>query len=341
MLRRFSRINSVPHYRVENTGVAQYAITSADADADADADAADASTTPTLFIHPHAEYQYLNLIHDIIEQNHEQTGRNGSTFSIFGAGMVFSLEQGWIPLLTTKKMAWKTCLKELLWFVQGKTDNRLLQDAGVHIWDDNASHDFMESRGLAHYAEGDLGPIYGHQWRHFNAPYKNHETDYTGKGVDQLAEIIRCLKHPTERFSRRLIMSAWNPGQLDEMALPPCHILCQFNVDNQNRLSCALYQRSGDVGLGVPFNIASYSFLTHLLAKHCGLVAHEFVYHLGNAHIYDDHMDVMKTQLLRRPLAFPRVEISVLRDDINDYLFEDFRVLNYQSYDSLKMTMRK
>ena len=339
MLRRFSRINSVPHYRVENTGVAQYAIKSTnddDDDDDATSTTATTATTP-----PHAEYQYLNLIHDIIEQNHEHLSRNGSTFSIFGAGMVFSLEQGTVPILTTKKVAWKTCLKELLWFIQGKTDNRILQDAGVHIWDDNASHDFMESRGLAHYAEGDLGPIYGHQWRHFNAAYENHETDYTGKGVDQLAYIIRCLKHPTERFSRRLIMSAWNPCQLDEMALPPCHILCQFNVDNQNRLSCALYQRSGDVGLGVPFNIASYSFLTHILAKHCGLVPHEFVYHLGNAHIYDDHMDVMKTQLLRRPHAFPRVEISVLRDDINDYTFSDFRVLNYESYDALKMKMRK
>jgi thymidylate synthase len=245
--------------------------------------------------------------------------------------MVFSLEQGWLPLLTTKQMAWKTCLKELLWFIQGKTDNRHLQSAGVHIWDDNASHEFMESRGLAHYAEGDLGPIYGHQWRHFNAKYDTCETDYTGQGVDQLAEIIRCLKDPVERFSRRLIMSA----------LPPCHILCQFNVDNQNRLSCALYQRSGDVGLGVPFNIASYSFLTHLLAKHCGLVAHEFVYHLGNAHIYDDHIDALKPQLLRKPFSFPRVEIGVLRDNINDYIFEDFRVLNYQSYDAIKMKMRK
>ena len=214
MLRRFSRINSVPHYRMDNTGLAQYAITSTTT-ADASSENVAIAATAT----PHAEYQYLNLINDIIEQNHEQTGRNGSTFSIFGAGMVFSLEQGTVPILTTKKMAWKTCLKELLWFVQGKTDNRILQEAGVHIWDDNASPEFMESRGLAHYAAGDLGPIYGHQWRHFNAAYDNHGTDYSGKGIDQLAEIIRCLKHPTERFSRRLIMSAWNPCQLDEMAL--------------------------------------------------------------------------------------------------------------------------
>jgi thymidylate synthase len=331
MLRRFARANSIPNYRAEhnkdNGKLEVLAITPANTDS---------TTTP-----PHLEYQYLNLIYDILEENHEHNSRNGRTFSIFGAGMVFSLEQGLIPILTTKQMAWKTCLKELLWFIQGKTDNHLLNATGVHIWDDNASHDFMESRGLSHYAEGDLGPVYGHQWRHFNAEYKGCDADYTGKGVDQLAEIIRCLKHPTERFSRRLIMSAWNPCQLDEMALPPCHILCQFNVDNMNRLSCALYQRSGDVGLGVPFNIASYSFLTHLLAKHCGLVPHEFVYYLGNAHIYDDHVETLKTQLMRRPMDLPRVEISVLRDDINDYTFEDFRVLNYQSYESLKMKMRK
>jgi thymidylate synthase len=352
MLRRFARINSVPHYRAETTGLTQYSIISTtptpvpvdtpdNDDVTSTAITASQMPKPTFFIHPHSEYQYLNLIHDIIEQNNEYIGRNGRTISIFGAGMVFSLEQGWFPLLTTKQMAWKTCLKELLWFIQGKTDNRLLQSAGVHIWDDNASHEFMESRGLAHYAEGDLGPIYGHQWRHFNAKYDTCETDYTGQGVDQLSEIIRCLKDPVERFSRRLIMSAWNPCQLNEMALPPCHILCQFNVDKQNRLSCALYQRSGDVGLGVPFNIASYSFLTHLLAKHCGLVAHEFVYYLGNAHIYDDHIDALKVQLLRKPFPFPRLEIGVLRDNINDYTFSDFHVLDYQSYDAIKMKMRK
>lgn len=334
MLRRFSRINSVPHYSVEqNKETGKFEIVTV----------ASSSIEETSLgrSKSHPEYQYLNLIHDIINERQEYVGRNGRTFSIFGAGMVFSLEQGSIPILTTKKMAWKTCLKELLWFIQGHTDNNILQDAGVHIWDDNASRDFMESRGLGHYAEGDLGPIYGYQWRHFNAEYKGHTEDYTGKGVDQLGEIIRCLKDPVERFSRRLIMTAWNPCQLNEMALPPCHILCQFNVDNMNRLSCALYQRSGDVGLGVPFNIASYSFLTHLLAKHCGLVPHEFVYYLGNAHIYDDHVEVLTTQLLRSPFVFPRIEISVLRDDINDYKFEDFRVLNYQSYDALKMEMRK
>lgn len=351
MIRNFARINSVPHYRIEtqhdNTDVAT--------------DSSTASTltfvpalqppslvptlvpmpTSTLFIIPHEEYQYLNLIHDILQQNQTHVSRNGNTLSVFGAAMVFSLDQGFIPILTTKQMAWKTCLKELLWFIQGKTDNRLLQQSGVHIWDGNASREFLDSRGLSHHAEGDLGPVYGHQWRHFNAKYENHETDYTGQGVDQLAEIIRCLRDPVERFSRRLIMSAWNPCQLDEMALPPCHVLCQFNVDKNNRLSCSLYQRSGDVGLGVPFNIASYSFLTHILAKHCGLVAHEFIYYLGNAHIYDDHIEALKPQLLRPPFPFPRIEISVLRENINDYVITDFKISEYQSYNPISMKMRK
>ena len=343
MIRNFARINSVPHYRIEtpNDDTENNQPTPDTAPSIESSSIILPGVIPMSTSNPHEEYQYLNLIYDILQENQPHVSRNGNTLSVFGAAMVFSLEQGTIPILTTKQMAWKTCLKELLWFIQGKTDNRLLQQSGVHIWDGNASRDFLDSRGLSHYAEGDLGPVYGHQWRHFNATYKNHETDYTGKGVDQLGEIIRCLKHPTERFSRRLIMSAWNPCQLDEMALPPCHVLCQFNVDQNNRLSCSLYQRSGDVGLGVPFNIASYSFLTHILAKHCGLIAHEFVYYLGNAHIYDDHIEALKPQLSRTPFPFPRVEISVLRENMNDYGINDFKITEYRSCPPISMKMRK
>jgi thymidylate synthase len=303
----------------------------------------------------HEEYQYLNNIENIIENGTWEEGRNGKTKSIFGSSMRFSLKDGKIPILTTKKTAWKTCLKELLWFIRGETDNKLLKQQGVHIWDANGSREFLDSRGLTSYPEDMLGPIYGYQWRYYNANYncfsgkrlfnENEPDIFSNRkevtGIDQLQQIIDALKDPVQRTSRRLIMTAWNPSQLNEMALPPCHILCQFNVNNMNQLSCALYQRSGDVGLGVPFNIASYCFLTHLLAKHCGLVPHEFVYYLGNAHIYDDHIEPLRGQLLRQPLPFPRIEISVLRDNINDYTFNDFRVLNYQSCDGIKMKMRK
>ena len=301
----------------------------------------------------HEEQQYLNLIRDILDKGSLEQGRNGNTISVFGASMRFSLAEGTVPILTTKKTAWVTCLKELLWFIRGETDNKLLQAEGVHIWDGNASPDFMESRGLGHYPEGILGPIYGYQWRKFNADYTLEEANNEGlqspkglesplpKGLDQLQSIIDQLKDPAQRTSRRLIMTAWNPCQLEQMALPPCHIMCQFNVHGGNKLSCAMYQRSCDVGLGVPFNIASYSFLTHLLAKHCGLEAHEFVYFLGNAHIYDDHLEAMKQQVAREPFSFPKVQISVCRDNINDYQVGDFVVTGYKCHEPIKMNMRK
>ena len=288
----------------------------------------------------HDENQYISLISDILLHGEEIVGRNGTTKAVFGAAMVFNLEDGTLPLLTTKKVAWKTCLKELLWFIKGCTDNDVLRKQKVKIWDGNASREFLDSRGLNHLEEGDLGPVYGHQWRHFNAEYKTRHDDYSGKGVDQLQYVIDQLKDPEKRSSRRIIMSAWNPCQLNEMALPPCHVLCQFNVIG-DKLSCSLYQRSGDVGLGVPFNIASYSFLTHLLAKHCGLQAHEFVYYLGNTHIYDDHYKPLEEQILKKPYPFPKLSINTKKDDINDYVLEDFIIKDYKHHEVIKMEMRK
>ena len=285
------------------------------------------------------EYQYLELINDILEEGTMEEGRNGLTKSIFGAAMHFSLENGTIPLLTTKRVAWKTCLKELLWFVRGDTSNENLQKEGVAIWNDNASREFLDSRGLTHLRENDLGPVYGHQWRHFNAPYTTCDDNYDGKGVDQLAQIIECLKDPLQRTSRRMVMCAWNPCQLNEMALPPCHILAQFNVTSGNKLSCCMFQRSGDVGLGVPFNIASYSFLTHLLAKHCDLEPFEFIYYLGNAHIYKDHIESLEEQVKREPHAFPTLMVNIKRENINDYIFDDFEVHNYKHQEVIKMKM--
>jgi len=255
--------------------------------------------------------------------------------------MHFDLSDNKLPLLTTKKVAFKTCLKELLWFINGNTDNKILKDQKVRIWNANGSRDFLDSRGLVNNEVDDLGPVYGHQWRYFNAKYDNCNTDYTGKGVDQLQNIIDQLKNPDTRNSRRLVMSAWNPEQLDEMALPPCHILCQFCVTENNKLSCSLYQRSGDVGLGVPFNIASYSILTHLIAKHCGLEPKEFVYFLGNAHIYDDHIEVLKEQVTRKPYVFPKLNISCVKENISDYVVNDFNLIDYKYHEKIKMEMRK
>jgi thymidylate synthase len=296
---------------------------------------------PESYKEKYEENQYLELIKTILDRGSREEGRNGATLSIFGHSMRFSLKEGQLPLLTTKQVAWKTCFKELMWFVRGKTDNGELQQQGVHIWDGNASREFLDSRGLTERAEGDLGPIYGHQWRHFNAGYQTSNTDYEGEGIDQLAEVIRQLKDPEKRTSRRLVISAWNPCQLDEMALPPCHILMQFHVRADKYLSCALYQRSGDVGLGVPFNIASYSFLTHLLAKHCGLEADEFVYFLGNAHIYEEHLDVLEEQIQRIPYPFPRISFGTAHSDIGEYALSDIEWISpYVSHPPLKMKMK-
>lgn len=290
------------------------------------------------------EMQYLNLINKILEKGTLEKGRNGNTLSIFGESMRFSLENGRIPILTSKKTAWKTCLKELLWFIRGETDNKLLQQQGVHIWDGNTSREFLDSRGLRLYPEGAAGTIYGYQWRNFGASYncftgKSLGAEHPFDGVDQLQQIIDQLKNPETRNSRRLILTAWNPKQLDEMALPPCHVMCQFNVHDGNKLSCMMIQRSCDFFLGIPFNIASYSFLTHLIAKHCGLEAYEFIHFMGNCHLYDNAIDAAKLQMTRTPFAFPTVSIKQVRENINDYRVDDFEIHDYVSHESIKVQM--
>uniref|UniRef100_A0A6C0B102 thymidylate synthase n=1 Tax=viral metagenome TaxID=1070528 RepID=A0A6C0B102_9ZZZZ len=287
----------------------------------------------------HEEIQYLDMVKKIIAEGNVEQGRNGTTYSKFGESMRFSLSNGVVPILTTKKVAWKTCLKELLWFISGNTNNKTLNQKGVHIWDQNSSRNFLDDRGLYDRPVDDLGPIYGHQWRFFNAPYIDCSTDYMGQGVDQLQTMIDSLKDPTKRNSRRLVMSSWNPCQIHEMALPPCHVLCQFHVHNGNKLSCALYQRSADLCLGVPFNIASYSFLTHLLAKHCGLEAHEFIYFMGNVHVYESHIEPIQSQLKNIPFDFPRLSIVQVRENINDYTINDFVLSDYKSYEPINMDM--
>jgi thymidylate synthase len=292
------------------------------------------------------EYQYINLIRQILNEGTTEEGRNGTTQSIFGNSMSFSLKDGVLPLITTKKTAWKTCLKELLFFIRGYTDNRILKENGVNIWTANSTREFLNQRGLVDYPEDCLGPIYGYQWRNWNAPYsvngdEGEETEGRKRGIDQLLYIINSLKNPETRSSRRLILTAWNPEQIDQMVLPPCHVMAQFNVSNGTRLSCCLFQRSGDVGLGVPFNIASYAFLTHILARHCGLVADKFVYFLGNAHIYKEHIDVLNQQIERTPYTFPTIEIVNQRDNIEDYVVEDVKFTSkYECHPAVRMEMK-
>tara|TARA_Y100000389_G_scaffold100824_1_gene97550 strand:+ start:14170 stop:15066 length:897 start_codon:yes stop_codon:yes gene_type:complete len=285
----------------------------------------------------HPEDQYIELIRELLNENNIENGRNGNTYCNIGSAMYFSLEDS-IPILTTKKVAIKTCLKELLWFIKGHTNNKLLKKENVHIWNANGSREFLNSRNL-HYEEDDLGPVYGHQWRHFNAAYKSCNDNYDNCGVDQLKKVINDLKNPETRYSRRHIVSAWNPCQLDEMALPPCHIMFQFHVTRENKLSCSLYQRSGDIGLGVPFNIFSYSALTYLIAKHCDLVPYEFIYFLGNAHIYEDHAEPLKEQIKRVPYDFPKLSIKEKKENIEDYTIDDFIIENYKYYDKINMKM--
>ena len=283
------------------------------------------------------ETQYLDLINKILTTGACKNDRTGTgTLSKFGAQMRFSLRDGVIPVLTTKRLFWRGIVEELLWFVSGCTDNYKLQEKNIHFWDDNGSRQFLDSLGFKDRAEGDLGPVYGFQWRHFGAKYIDSKTDYTGQGIDQLQNVINMIKDNPD--SRRIILSAWNPADLSEMVLPPCHLLVQFYVA-EGRLSCQLYQRSGDMGLGVPFNIASYSLLTHMIAKITGLETGEFVHTIGDAHVYNNHIIPLSEQLTRTPREFPTLKIKRDVTSIDDFKFEDFELIGYSAYPNIKMSM--
>ena len=289
------------------------------------------------------ETEYLNLIRTVMQFGDKKTGRNGNTLSYFGHQMRFDLRNNMMPIITTKKMAWKTCLKELLWFVKGHTDNKILKEQNVRIWNGNATREFLDSRGLVTNQEDDLGPIYGFQWNNFNGTYRAYN-DFDNDGVNQLDYIVKALKNTSDegenKYSRRLVVSAWNPCQLDQMALPPCHVLFQFYVNSQDELSCHLYQRSGDIGLGVPFNIASYAFLTHLIAFHCDLKPGHLVHSLGDCHIYDDHIDVLSKQLGNEIFDSPKLVIKEKKENLCDYTIDDFIVSDYKYGEVLSMKMR-
>jgi len=284
----------------------------------------------------HEEYQYLDAIREVIEKGVQMGDRTGvGTRSVFGKMMRFSLQESF-PLLTTKRVFWRGVAEELLWFVKGDTNAKHLSDKGIKIWDGNGSREFLDKRGLSHREEMDLGPVYGFQWRHFGAKYVDMHTDYTGQGVDQLAECIHKIKNdPTDR---RILLSAWNPADLDQMALPPCHMFCQFYVAN-GELSCLMYQRSCDMGLGVPFNIASYSLLTCMMAQVCGLKPGEFVHTMGNAHVYQNHVEPLLTQLERTPRPFPVLQINPDIKDIDGFSLSDFKLVGYDPHKKIEMEM--
>eukprot|EP00037_Helgoeca_nana_P009926 m.87074 g.87074 ORF g.87074 m.87074 type:complete len:339 (+) comp19893_c0_seq1:72-1088(+) len=284
----------------------------------------------------HSEHEYLNLIKNILTNGKFKGDRTGTgTLSIFGAQMRFSLRESF-PLLTTKRVFWRGVAEELLWFVAGCTNANVLSEKKVGIWDANGSKEFLEKSGLGHREQGDLGPVYGFQWRHFGAKYTDMHADYTGQGVDQLANVIETIK--TNPDSRRIILSAWNPVDIPEMALPPCHTMCQFFVID-GELSCQLYQRSGDVGLGVPFNIASYALLTVMVAHVCGLRPGDFVHTLGDAHVYSNHVEPLKVQLERSPRPYPTLNITREVKSIDDFKMEDFELLGYKPHPKIPMEM--
>lgn len=302
------------------------------------------------------------------------------TYSIFAPRpLKFSLNRSGVPilpLLTTKRVFTKGIIAELLWFISGDTSSQTLSAQGVKIWDGNGSREFLDSLGMTDREVGDLGPVYGFQWRHFGAQYVDAKTDYTGQGVDQLARIVHTLR--TNPFDRRLVLSAWNPADIPRMVLPPCHMFAQFYVsypragggstarsqqqqggegkekqdENQQQeepvkghLHCQLYQRSCDMGLGVPFNIASYALLTHMLAHVCDLVPGSLTHVMGDAHVYLNHVDALRTQLEREPRDFP--ELEIVNDRLNEngertidgWKPEDFVIKGYNPHKAIPMEM--
>lgn len=257
--------------------------------------------------------QYLDLLHHILENGTPKSDRTGTgTISCFGYQMRFNLQEGF-PLVTTKKLHVKSIIHELLWFIKGDTNVRYLQEHGVKIWDEWAKED------------GDLGPVYGKQWRNWTGKH--------GESIDQLKQVIDQIRSNPD--SRRMLVSAWNVADLPEMALMPCHALFQFYVAD-GKLSCQLYQRSADVFLGVPFNIASYALLTMMIAQVCGLQAGEFIHTFGDVHLYSNHVEQARIQLSRTPYPSPAMRINPDRKQIDDFVFEDFELLNYQSHPHIK-----
>ena len=282
------------------------------------------------------EQVYLNALKEVLETGTMRKTRNSKTISKFSIKMDFDIRTSF-PLMTTKKVYWKGILHELLWFISGNTNAKDLQRENVHIWDDNSSREFLDDLKLHNYEEGDCGPIYGFQWRHFGTPYKGHDYNYNGLGIDQLQNCINLIKR--DPSSRRIFMSAWNPVQLNDMCLPPCHVSYQFYVNNENELSCIMYQRSGDMFLGIPFNIASVSLLVYIIAMITEKKPGNVSIVIGDAHIYEDHIEQVREQLLREPYPLPTLKIKKRFTNINDYKYENFDLEGYVCHPTIKAKM--
>lgn len=294
------------------------------------------------------EEAYLNLVKECIEHGDYRVDRTKvGTYSLFGKQLIFDLDGQILPLLTTKKVAYKSILKELLWIIKGSTNSKDLNKIKVRIWDGNGSRSFLDSLGFYGRKEGDLGPVYGFQWRHAGAKYIDCDTDYNGQGIDQLSQIINALK--TKQSCRRIIINSWSVPQIKEMVLPPCHCLVQFYVRKDHYLDCQLYQRSADLGLGVPFNIASYTFLMYALSKWCNLIPGQFIHTFGDVHVYSNHVEQLKVQLTRKPYKFPTVEFvgNFTLEDLDKKPLEEccdewcnsFKIKNYWHHPTIKMEM--
>jgi dihydrofolate reductase/thymidylate synthase len=297
-----------------------------------------------IFVINQEENQYINLLKELLGKSKESKIREDrtkvGTISTFGCIMKFNLSKSF-PLLTTKKVFWKGIIEELLWFIKGDTNTKHLEEKGVNIWHGNTTRKYLDSVGLEKYEEFDAGPIYGFQWRHFGAEYTGMQENYNEKGIDQLMECVKLIKENPS--SRRIIMTAWNPCDIKKMALPPCHMICQFYVDKLDQktpeLCCAMNQRSCDMGLGVPYNIASYSLLTNMIAHSCGLGVGEFIYFMGDVHIYFNHIEALSTQTEREPRNFPQIKFLCPPKEITEYTYQDIEIVGYNPHPAIKMEM--
>ena len=290
----------------------------------------------------HSEYSYLNALKQILEDGEDRPDRTGvGTKSIFGLQMRFDLAQGF-PAVTTKKLAWRACVSELLWFIEGSGDENRLKEI-LHgdrysekktIWSDNAKADYWTKKRLQRHA-GDLGRVYGVQWRRWRAPLVRINKVVL-QNCDQLLSLIEGIK--ADPYSRRHIITAWNPGELELMALPPCHMMSQFYVNN-GKLSCQMYQRSADMFLGVPFNIASYALFTHMIAQVCNLEVGELIITIGDAHIYSNHIEQVTEQLKRKPLPLPTLKLNPEIEVITDFDMTDVELVDYQCHEAIAAPM--